>query len=477
MDAPNPEDVRAELTRLYAYRRFRGAKLRRLLGFLVEEWLKDGGENLSEMYIGGSLQDERLTLEEVTRKYETSGEKAGEKWGYPKTRANLGHVRNRLKEYYETEGYRHPVIIKLNPGSYSPVIEYNPRSTAMPDLDPEVARLILRAKTAIDARTLRGAWRALRYYLQIPHDLDNPRQVANSVFIPMAVAPIIPSTVAAIRPLAEAAIAHLKRSGAAPWEGIFAEACGEACYRHNWQASLELFELADTNSQGEARYFWWHTALLASRRRIEEAIGILDAAVTHFSRTNLAARTDLALLQVMAGRFADAEEHLLSSLDFTAAENPLLALSFALLFEAQDRLEDALMPLLPLYPSGEPLGLDALSIEDALERRDLHVLLGGTFAMIMGRLGVTSVATEMLAILLECKAKRPAASSVELALVLIGLEKRDDAVKWLRRAAFEESDPLAMWFHIFPPLRHLHGHRGFKELLQELHLSLPRSLR
>src|ERR1700761_4906612 len=101
MDAPKPEDVRAELTRLHAYRRFRGAKLRRLLGFLVEEWLKDGGEQLSEMYIGGALQDEPLTLEEITRKSDKPGEKTGEKWGYPKTRANLGHVRNRLRKYYE----------------------------------------------------------------------------------------------------------------------------------------------------------------------------------------------------------------------------------------------------------------------------------------------------------------------------------------------------------------------------------------
>jgi hypothetical protein len=176
MAAPKPEDVRAELEKLYTYRRFRGAKLRRLLGFLVEEWLKDEGENLSEMYIGGSLQDEPLTLEEITRKSDKPGEKTGEKWGYPKTRANLGHVRNRLRKYYEIEGYRDPVIIKLNPGSYAPVIAYNSVSTAMPDLPPEVARLILRAKTAIDGRTLRGAWRALRYYLQIPQDLGNTRR-------------------------------------------------------------------------------------------------------------------------------------------------------------------------------------------------------------------------------------------------------------------------------------------------------------
>jgi hypothetical protein len=92
--------------------------------------------------------------------------------------------------------------------------------------------------------------------------------------------------------------------------------------------------------------------------------------------------------------------------------------------------------------------------------------------MIMGRVGAKSVASQMLDILLDCKARSPAASSVELALALIGLEKLDDAVKWLRKAAFEENDPFAMWFHIFPPLRHLHVHRGFRALLKDLRLTL-----
>lgn len=463
MDVPQPDDVRSQLKRLRGSRYFRGVKLKRILDFLVEESLAGNVDKLTLSYIGESLQDEPLTFEEDS-----------DRWGYPKTRANLAHVRNRLRKYYETEGYRDPVIVKLNPGSYAPEIAHNPVSTAIPDLDPAVARLILRAKTALDLRTLRGAWRALHYYLQIPLNLENPRQVANNIFIPMAAAAIIPSTVTAIRELVVVAIAHVKQSGIEPWESIFAEACGAACYRHEWQKSLALFELAITASQGEARYFWWYTAVLAAQGRINEAIDILDSAVRHFSRTNIAVRTDLALLLVMAVRFADAEEHLSTSLDFATPDNPLIVFHFALLYEAQDRLQDAIVPLLKLFPSGAPLGLDSLSVDEALERKDLHPLLGGMFALLMGRLGATPVASEMLDILLECKAKRPAASSLEIALALIGLGRFDDAVQWLNKAAFEENDPSAMWFHIFPPLRHLHGHTQFRALLRKLKLPLQR---
>ena len=462
MEAPYPDDVRAQLERLYS-RHFRGVKLRRILGFLVEEWLADGGSKLTLSYIGESLQDEPLTFEDDS-----------DKWSYPRTRANLAHVRKRLRTYYETEGYRDRVIIKLNPGSYAPVIAYNPVSTAIPDLDPAIARLVLRAKTALDLRTLRGGWRALHYYGQIPLNLENPRQVANIVFIPMAAASIIPSSVIAIRPLVDVALAHVKQSGSAPWEGIFAEACGRACYEHQWQKSLELFETAITASQGEATYFWWYTALLASQGRTQQAIEILDGAVRHFHRTNIATRTDLALLQIMAGRFDEAEENLSASLDFASEDNPLIACNLAYLYEAQDRLNDAATPIMKLFSSGSQLGLDSLSVDEALERRDTCVFLNGMFVLVVGRMGAADIASEMLNILLSCKEKRPAASSVEIALAQIGVGNFDSAVEWLSRAAFEESDPFAMWFHIFPPLRHLHHHKSFRDLLSRLTLPLHR---
>jgi tetratricopeptide (TPR) repeat protein len=289
MASPKPAEVRVQLRRICSYGKFRGRKAKRLLAFLVKESIAQRGSKLRLQYIAEALKDEPLTFEKDTQK-----------WGYPKTRANLAHVRKRLREYYETKGYYDPVIIKLNPGSYAPVIAYNPASTGIPSLEPFVERLILRAKTALDARILGGAWRAFRYYLQIPFNTENPRQTANILFIPMASASIIPGAAAAVRPDAEVTIAHVRASGVEPWECTFAEACCEACYKHNWQKSLDLFELAIANSQGEATYYWWYTALLASQGRTQQAISILDSAVRHFSRTNIATRTDLALLQIMA---------------------------------------------------------------------------------------------------------------------------------------------------------------------------------
>ena len=228
METVDPDKVKAQLERLYQCRYFRGAKLRRLLGFLVEEWITDGGKKLTVNYIGESMKDERLTFEEHS-----------DKWGYPKTRANLVHVRNHQRKYYETEGYRDPVIIKLNPGSFAPMIGDNPISTAIPDIDPSAERLILRAKTAIDTRTFRGMLRAARYYEKLPFDQDNPRITANFFFLQFAVASIAPYLARAAKPFVETAIAHVKASGFEPWELVFSEACVEACYRHNWKLSLQ----------------------------------------------------------------------------------------------------------------------------------------------------------------------------------------------------------------------------------------------
>lgn len=66
MDTPSSDEVRAQVEHLFDGKYFRGEKLRRLLGFLVEEWLVDGGSNLKEKYIGESLKDEPYTFDEVS---------------------------------------------------------------------------------------------------------------------------------------------------------------------------------------------------------------------------------------------------------------------------------------------------------------------------------------------------------------------------------------------------------------------------
>ena len=214
MEAPKPEDVQAQLERLYGGGQFRGPKSRRLLDFILSEWQAGRGSKLTLHYIAETLKTEPLTFEEDSNR-----------WGYPQTRGNLGTVRSRLRKYYETVGYRDQVIIKLNPGSYSPVVEYNPVSTSIPDVDPKIANLILRAKTALDLRTVRGARLASKYYVRIPVDKTNPRQMACSIFLPMVSGTILPRSILGIEPYVDQVLLRIKETGFEPWESIFAEGC------------------------------------------------------------------------------------------------------------------------------------------------------------------------------------------------------------------------------------------------------------
>jgi tetratricopeptide (TPR) repeat protein len=304
----------------------------------------------------------------------------------------------------------------------------------------------------------------------MPLSTGNPRHTANMLFIPIAAGPVIPGAVAAMRPLTDPAREQIRASGVEPWEWTFAEACAKACYEHRWQEALDLLAIAVKNSQGEASYFWWYTALLACRGRLPEAIDILDSGIRHFLRTNLAARCDLATLQIMAGRFDDAEEMLGGCVDFATPDNPAVAFHQAMLMEAQDRLSDAAEPIMALFSAQGTSGLAAEPVGVAIERRDWHTFLNGMLALIMGRAGATDVAAQFLEILLSCKERMPASSSIEIALALIGLARFDEATNWLSKAALEEYDPLCMWLHIFPPLRHLRKHRKFRALLKKLNL-------
>jgi len=182
-DTPHPAAVRAQLSRLLEYERFRNApKLRRILEFLVEQWLLDVRPKLTERFIGDGLNDEPLTFDKDVGTM-----------GYPKTKTNLHHVQGRLATYYmEPENSMDPVIIKMEKGSYMPIIEFNRGAFPIPELDEVSRRLILRAKTAIDDHTYSGAVRAMEYCLQLVESgPEHCQRWANVILIPFAIAPFV----------------------------------------------------------------------------------------------------------------------------------------------------------------------------------------------------------------------------------------------------------------------------------------------
>lgn len=458
--APSAEQVRAQVNRVCESRRFKRAPtVRQLLRFITEQWIADGGVNLTEKFIGAECL-----------KQKPEHEIDGDKWGHPKARANMRQVRTRLRDYYETKGFHDPVTITLNVGSYIPVIAPNVNVRAGKTLDRTSERLILRAKTSLDHRSLRGALRAIDYLDQM--DLKRPhyRVKAAAAFIPMAAGPLIPYATRRVRGVLADLLAWCELDGASPWESTFAHACGAACYGYRWDQALELFEKANHDSNGEAAHFWWYTALLASKGRVAEAIDIVDSAVTHFARTSIGARTDLAMLRTISGQYDDAEETLLGCLDFAPESHPAIACSFAMLYEAQDRLEDAANRL------EKWIGTFAAPSDEgpAEGQLDAHHLIAGMVTLILSRVGAVEAANRWFRSIFKRMTDTDKTSSVEAAVALIAAGKKDDAVFFLTEAA-KEGDPLSMWFHILPPLRHLRGHNGYRELLAWLRLPISGS--
>lgn len=121
------DDVRRQLRRILQSNAFRAAEgLRNLLAFVVEEALAGRGENLKE-YILGAM---------VLGKGDTFDPKLD-----PIVRVQIRRLRDRLQEYYATEGRRDPIVIDLPKGTYIPAIhehsleqDGDELSTPRPDL-------------------------------------------------------------------------------------------------------------------------------------------------------------------------------------------------------------------------------------------------------------------------------------------------------------------------------------------------------
>ena len=104
---------------------------------------------------------------------------------------------------------------------------------------------------------------------------------------------------------------------------------------------------------------------------------------------------------------------------------------------------------------------------------DVHPLIMGMLVLLGFRMGYEEGASKWLKDMIERRAITGRTSAVELAIGFIGARRYDEAVRCLEQSAFEEGDPLTMWFHIFPPLRHLRGHREFQSLLKRINLPSP----
>lgn len=120
-DNPRETAVRAQLDRILKSRPFRASRRRqRFLEYLVHETLTGSGENLKAYTIALEVFERPETFDALVD---------------PLVRIEAGRLRDKLREYYETEGRSDPIRIDLPKGSYTPNIELRRSTPDLPEAD------------------------------------------------------------------------------------------------------------------------------------------------------------------------------------------------------------------------------------------------------------------------------------------------------------------------------------------------------
>ena len=112
------EEIRAALNRLCKSKEFSGSeKLIRFLTFVVETTIRGNSNHLKETVIGMSVFGR---APDYDPKADTI------------VRSQAWRLRFKLKEYYESEGAREPLMIVLRKGSYVPIFVRRADDTIAP---------------------------------------------------------------------------------------------------------------------------------------------------------------------------------------------------------------------------------------------------------------------------------------------------------------------------------------------------------
>jgi serine/threonine-protein kinase len=133
MQTHSPGQIRAQLQRLLASKAFANAeRIRRFLEFTVEHAISSPQGSLKEITIGNEL-------------YASSGDFDPRLSAV--VRVDATRLRNKLREYYDTEGSNDPLVIDLPKGTYTPVLrpsrstQVHAESAATSRMEPSIAVL------------------------------------------------------------------------------------------------------------------------------------------------------------------------------------------------------------------------------------------------------------------------------------------------------------------------------------------------
>ena len=217
-----------------------------------------------------------------------------------------------------------------------------------------------------------------------------------------------------------------------------------AYYEWDWRAAEREYRRALELRPSYADAYFSYSRFLASRGRLDEAIGQIGRA-TELDPLSLSLQANAALLNYFAGRYDAALAQLRETLK-TDSTNTLAWWGVALVAEQQGRPDEAIAILERMGGSG----LNRLSS------------LGHAYA-VAGRIARARGVLDSL----HARAARSYVPSYYFALVHAGLGERDQALQYLERAYQERSTVLA-YLRIDPRLQVLHDLPRFTALARNI---------
>jgi len=403
----------------------------RLLAYLVEETLAGRGAALHQRTIAADVFGRDI------RSFDARADSI--------VRTTAANLRQSLFAYYAGRGQNDPWTIELPRGTYALRFSLRPR------LSPRAASRLWSARTAIEARTVSGYQAAIG-------DLDAVIAEAPRLSLALALKAeaLASQAIHGARPrpnLAQARIfaARAIESPQPVWQAWLAQAIVQQALEWDWPGAEESYLKALDMSGGESASHVWYTSFLVGRGRSREAVANLQASVDHIGYTSPTCMGDLSMLLILARDYAAAGAVIQAALDATPGYY-------------QHHLHQAIL----LEAQGDPAG--AVRV---LDRTPLRILerpvtwgLRGLFAGLSGEPQVALRRISWLRAIVKAGKYVPHS---QIGACWIGAGDTDQAVLSFERAA-EDRDPLAVWFHAYPMIRHLHGHPGFVRVVGQIGL-------
>ena len=403
----------------------------RLLSHLVDQTLRGDESKLSQKTIAADVFGRDL------RNFDPRADSI--------VRTTAANLRNKLLAWYAGSGCDEPVIIELPKGTYVPRFERREK------LSPQAAGSLWSARVAMEARTVSG------YATAIKH-LD--RVLLESPELPLGLALKAEALASRAihgerpRPNLEQARDLALRAVDRPapvWQAWLAWAIVQQALDLKWAEAGEAYDKALELSKGESATHVWYTAFLVGRGRAREAVARLRDSAEQFGYSNPTCIGDLCMLLMLAR-------------DYDAASHAIAAALEAAPGYYQHHLNHAIL----LEALGQPQAASRVLDQAPLKIWEKPVTWG-LKALFSGLSGNKPLAHRRLTWLKTAARTGQYVPPSQFAACWLGVGESDRAVQHLEQAA-EERDPLAVWFHAYPFFRHLHGHSGFRRLIDQIGL-------